>query len=159
MLAASQDQNKSPLRKREARPPRWVSSRRFPISEEAKETGFCPSQRQKMVEIQSPRRRANAVLAKLFPYLSFGRWGVSGCVRGRQLFQEIKLRGYTGGYSHLERLLATWRDDRSAKAAKNDNDHTVANVASDPQPPTESASVRIPRAVDPVTSVGRENHS
>ncbi len=82
-------------------------------------------------------------------YLS-GRWA-EGCVRGRQLFQEIKLRGYTGSFSHLERLLATWRGDRTAKAAKNNNDHTVVTSPPNPQPPTESASVTIPRAVDPAT--------
>ena len=29
--------------------------------------------------------------------------------RGRHLFQDIKHRGYTGSFSNLERLLATWR--------------------------------------------------
>src|SRR5262249_19337795 len=29
--------------------------------------------------------------------------------RGRHLFHDIKLRGYTGSFSNLERLLATWR--------------------------------------------------
>jgi hypothetical protein len=82
-------------------------------------------------------------------YLS-GRWA-EGSVRGRQLFQEIKLRGYTGGFSHLERLLATWRGDRSAKATKNNNDHTVVTSPPNPQPLTESASVTIPHAVDPAT--------
>ena len=36
------------------------------------------------------------------------RWA-EGCVRGRQLFHEVKARGYTGSFSNLERLLAKWR--------------------------------------------------
>src|SRR5215470_15718361 len=40
-------------------------------------------------------------------YLS-RRWA-EGCVRGRQLFREVKARGYTGSFSNLERLLAKWR--------------------------------------------------
>lgn len=32
-----------------------------------------------------------------------------GCVRGRYLLHEIKLRGCTGSFSHLERLLTQWR--------------------------------------------------
>lgn len=34
-------------------------------------------------------------------------------MRGRDLFDEIKLQGYTGSYSHLERLLSTWRTETS----------------------------------------------
>ena len=40
-------------------------------------------------------------------YLS-RRWA-EGCVRGRQLFREVKARGYTRSFSNLERLLAKWR--------------------------------------------------
>ena len=36
------------------------------------------------------------------------RWA-EGCVRGGQLFHEVKVRGYTGSISNLERLLAKWR--------------------------------------------------
>ena len=75
-------------------------------------------------------------------YLS-GRWA-EGCVRGRQLFQEIKLRGYTGSFSHLERLLAMWRGDPSAKAAKNNNDHTVLTSPPNSQPRTKSRKWRFP---------------
>ena len=46
-------------------------------------------------------------------YLS-RRWE-EGCVRGRERFYEIKLRGYTGSFSHLERLLAKWRRANDAK--------------------------------------------
>ena len=46
-------------------------------------------------------------------YLS-RRWA-EGCVRGRELLHEIKLRGYTGSFSHLERPLAKWRRANDAK--------------------------------------------
>ena len=51
---------------------------------------------------------------KLFPRLSIAPLA-EGCVRGRELLHEIKLRGYTGSFSHLERLLAKWRRARGAK--------------------------------------------
>jgi hypothetical protein len=124
------------------------------IRDIAKETGFCMRSVRKWLKFSAPPERRAAEPTPCSPnyfltYLS-GRWA-EGCVRGRQLFQEIKLRGYTGSFSHLERLLATWRGDRSAKAAKNNNDHTVVTSPPNPQPPTESASVTIPRAVDRAT--------
>jgi hypothetical protein len=45
-------------------------------------------------------------------YLS-RRW-TEGCVRGRRLFQEITARSYTGSLSHLQRLLALWRNPKRA---------------------------------------------
>ena len=124
------------------------------IRDIAKETGFCTRSVRKWLKFSAPPERRAAEPTPCSPnyfltYLS-GGWA-EGCVRGRQLFQEIKLRGYTGSFSHLERLLAAWRGDRSAKAAKNNNDHTVVTSPPNPQPPTESASVTIPRAVDPAT--------
>ena len=41
------------------------------------------------------------------------RWA-EGCTRGRILFQEIKLLGYSGSLSHLQRLLAKWRRPKDA---------------------------------------------
>jgi len=40
------------------------------------------------------------------------RWA-EGCVRGRDLFEEIRRRGYTGSFSHLKRLLSKWRYGKS----------------------------------------------
>jgi hypothetical protein len=72
-------------------------------------------------------------------------------MRGRKLFHEIKLRGYTGSFSHLERLLTNWRSDRRAKAAKANKINSVVTSPSAPQPITESEIAIIPRAVDPAT--------
>ena len=124
------------------------------IRDIAKETGFGPRSVRKLLKFSAPRERRAAEPTPCSPnyfhtYLS-GRWA-EGCVRGRQLFQEIKLRGYTGSFSHLERLLAKWRSDRSAKAAKDNKDNTVVTSPPDPQITTASTNVTIPRAVDPAT--------
>ena len=67
-----------------------------------------------------------------------------GCVRGRELLYEIKLRGYTGSFSHLERLLAKWRRANDAK---------VVTLPLVPEPTTAPATtiVTVPRVVDPAT--------
>jgi hypothetical protein len=39
-----------------------------------------------------------------------------GCVRGRALFDKIKLRGYAGGFSLLARFLAKWRRAKTKAA-------------------------------------------
>ena len=73
-------------------------------------------------------------------YLS-RRWA-EGCVRGRELLCEIKLRGYTGSFSHLERLLAKWRraNDRKVVTSPPIHEPRIA-------PTTMAASC----AVDPAT--------
>ena len=40
-----------------------------------------------------------------------------GCVRGRQLLHEIKLRGYTSSFSYLERVLVTRQRRQSRNIA------------------------------------------
>jgi transposase len=52
---------------------------------------------------------------------------------GRHLFHDIKHRGYTGSYSHLERLLAKWRRPTHGKETK-------------PEFPSEET-----KAIDPAT--------
>nr|WP_246665453.1 transposase [Rhizobium tropici] len=44
--------------------------------------------------------------------------------RGRHLFHDIKHRGYTGSFSNLERLLATWR-----RAERQETDEDKADAA------------------------------
>ena len=75
-------------------------------------------------------------------YLS-RRWA-EGCVRGRELLYEIKLRGYSGSFSHLERLLAKWRRANDAK---------VVMLPPVPEPTTAPTTTiaTVPRAVDPAT--------
>jgi hypothetical protein len=54
---------------------------------------------------------------RLFEEYLAQRWQ-DGIRRGRDLFHEIKLRGYTGSFSNLERLLARWRrTDRASRCS------------------------------------------
>ena len=66
--------------------------------------GFGPRSIRKWLQFSAPPdRRATAPktcsLSYFLDYCS-RRW-VEGCVRGRELLHEMKLRGYTGSFSHL----------------------------------------------------------
>src|ERR1700722_13961657 len=116
------------------------------IRDIARETGFGPRSIRKWLKFSSPPDRgAKALFTRLFPGLSVAPLG-GGCVRGRKLLHEIKLRGYTGSFSHLERLLAKWANARSTKDGK-------GVVTSPPCPSLPSAPTIAPgpRAVDPAT--------
>ena len=116
------------------------------IRDIARETGFGPRSIRKWLKFSSPPDRgAKALFTRLFPGLSVAPLG-GGCVRGRKLLHEIKLRGYTGSFSHLERLLAKWRNARSTKVVK-------GVVTAPPCPSLSSAPTiaPVPRAVDPAT--------
>jgi hypothetical protein len=98
-----------------------ISCRKFSDGLRGKETGFCKRSIRKWLKFSAPpERRATAPKpcspSYFLEYLS-RRWA-EGRIRGRELLQEIKLRGYTGSFSHLERLLAKWRTAMGAKAAK-----------------------------------------
>jgi hypothetical protein len=112
----------------------------------AREIGFGSRTIRKWLQCRAPpERRASAPKPcsphYFFDYLS-RRWA-EGCVRNRQLFQEIKLRGYTGSFSHLERLLAKWRRADDAKISS----ALVAEPHAESKPPMVTA----PRVVDPAT--------
>jgi hypothetical protein len=129
-----------------------LSVRPEPLSAISRERpGFGPRSIRKWLKFSTPPDRHAAAPKPCSPayfqdYLS-RRWA-EGCVRGRTLLQEIKLR-YTGSFSHLERLLAKWRSARSSQAAKGAKDVT-------PQPPSRVLSAMpttagATRAVDPAT--------
>ena len=61
------------------------------------------------------------------------------------MFLEIKLRGYTGSFSHLERLLAKWRTAIGDKAP------ALVDPILAPGPATPNTIAALPRAVDPAT--------
>ena len=113
----------------------------------ARETGFGPRSIRKWLKFRSPPERRATAPKPCSPnyfldYLS-RRWA-EGCLRGRDLLHEIKLRGYTGRFSHLERLLAKWRRARGAESATLPAAPVVATA------PTPVIATT-PRAVDPVT--------
>jgi transposase len=117
------------------------------IGDIARQTGFGPRSIRKWLKFTAPpERRAPApkpCSPKYFlDYLS-RRWA-EGCVRGRELLYEIKLRGYTGSFSHLERLLAKWRRANDCKVVTSPPNHEP-RIA--PTTTTMAASC----AVDPAT--------
>ena len=88
------------------------------IGDIARETGFGPGSIRKWLKFSSPPERRPTAPKPCSPsyfldYLS-RRWA-EGCIRRRELLHEIKLRGYTGSFSHLERLLAKWRTAKGPK--------------------------------------------
>src|SRR5208282_1019170 len=114
------------------------------IGDIARQTGFGPHSIRKWLKVSTPPERRAAAPKPCSPsyfldYLS-RRWA-EGCVRGRELLHEIKLPGYTGSLSHLERLLAKWRRARTA------------TLPPAPEPTTAPAPTiaTAPRAVDPAT--------
>jgi transposase len=60
-------------------------------------------------EPEHTRPPARASLLDPFHDYLFQRWQ-EGCCVGRQLLEEIRARGYRGGYATLFRHLAIWRD-------------------------------------------------
>ena len=117
------------------------------IGDIARQTGFGPRSIRKWLQFSTPPERRAAAPKPCSPnyfldYLS-RRWE-EGCVRGRELLYEIKLRGYTGSFSHLERLLAKWRRANDAKVV------TLPPVPEPTTAPTTTIAT-VPRAVDPAT--------
>jgi transposase len=117
------------------------------IGDIARQTGFGPRSIRKWLKFTAPPERRATAPKPCSPnyfldYLS-RRWA-EGCVRGRELLHEIKLRGYTGSFSHLERLLAKWRRANDAKVV------TLPPVPEPTTAPTTTIAT-VPRAVDPMT--------
>jgi transposase len=117
------------------------------ISNIAQETGFGSRSIRKWPKFSAPPERRTTAPKPCSPayfhdYLS-RRWA-EGCVRGRELLHEIKVRGYTGSFSHLERLLAKWRSRRGAKVVASPSAPVLTTAAT----PTVALA---PGAVDPAT--------
>ena len=117
------------------------------IGDIARQTGFGPRSIRKWLKFSTPPERRAAAPKPCSPnyfldYLS-RRWA-EGCVRGRELLYEIKLRGYSGSFSHLERLLAKWRRANDAKVV------TLPPVP-EPTRALTTTIATVPRAVDPAT--------
>ena len=117
------------------------------IGDIARQTGFGPRSIRKWLKFTAPPERRATAPKPCSPnyfldYLS-RRWE-EGCVRGRELLYEIKLRGYTGSFSHLERLLAKWRRANDTRVV------TLPPVHEPTTAPTTTI-MTAPRAVDPAT--------
>jgi len=67
----------------------------------------------------------------------------AGCKNGRKLLIEVRKQGYTGSFSHLERLLSKWRHTTSTPAApvEKPDTHHVPAVTAIPSVPPIAASI------------------
>ena len=91
----------------------------MPFNAIAKKTGYDRRSIKSWLQHDEPPPRRARTPTPCSPnyfwdYLS-QRWA-AGCVHGRVLFDEIKLRGYAGSFSHLARFLAKWRRPKSKAA-------------------------------------------
>jgi transposase len=68
------------------------------------------------------------------------RWN-TGFRNGRRLLTEVRLQGYTGSFSHLERLLSQWRRAGSAAIAQTSSTIDTPIVPSPPIVPPIAASI------------------
>lgn len=117
------------------------------ISDIAKRTGFDRRSIKKWLQQTAPAERRARMPKPCSPlyfrdYLS-RRWA-EGCVRGRDLFHEIKPRGYSGSFSNLERLLTKWRCTK-------DNVLVAAPTMAPTIEPTQELAPATSPAVDPAT--------
>jgi transposase len=94
-------------------------------------------------EMPELRERApTPTLPRYFRDYLTDRWA-NGCRGGRQLFEEIRQRGYRGSRSNMERLLGKWRGAERTALAPN----TAPTPIDSPATTTAPAL----RAVDPAT--------
>ncbi|MBB4233060.1 hypothetical protein GGD56_006963 [Rhizobium mongolense] len=102
-----------------------LSKEGLSCSEIARRTGYGRRSIAKWLTFAAPPDRRRAALQptspRYFEAFLIQCWKDGNCC-GRHLFHDIKHRGYTGSFSNLERLLATWR--RAAKPGK-DKDNAV----------------------------------
>ena len=89
-----------------------LSKEGLTCSEIARRTGYGRRSIAKWLTFETPpdrRRGALQPTSPLYFEAFLTQCWKDGSRRGRHLFHDIKHRGYTGSFSNLERLLATWR--------------------------------------------------
>ncbi|PRD42915.1 ISL3 family transposase [Phyllobacterium phragmitis] len=100
-----------------------LSKEGLTCSEIARRTGYGRRSIAKWLTFETlPDRRRGALqpTSPLYFEAFLTQCWKDGNRRGRHLFHDIKNRGYTGSFSNLERLLATWR-----RAEKPGEDHVA----------------------------------
>ena len=73
--------------------------------------------RKHLLEAPQPYKRENPAPCKIDPYRPFlrERWE-KGVHNARKLLDEIRLRGYDGGYSQLKLAVVPWREEGRERA-------------------------------------------
>ncbi len=108
-----------------------LSKEGLTCSEIARRTGYGRRSIAKWLTFETPPdRRRNALQPtspRYFEAFLTQCWK-DGNRRGRHLFHDIKHRGYTGSFSNLERLLATWRRAEKPEADKDKGEAAPARI-------------------------------
>ncbi|MCB1767856.1 MAG: transposase, partial [Candidatus Competibacteraceae bacterium] len=114
-----------------------MSKEGLTCSEIARRTGYGRRSIAKWLTFETPpdrRRGALQPTSPLYFEAFLTQCWKDGNRRGRHLFHDIKHRGYTGSFSNLERLLATWRraerpeSDKDKDKDKDKDDAAPARV-------------------------------
>jgi transposase len=108
-----------------------LSKQGLTCSDIARRTGYGRRSIAKWLTFETPPDRRRGVLQPTSP-LHFEAFLMQcwkdGNRRGRHLFHDIKCRGYTGSFSNLERLLATWRRAERPGQIKDESDMPPARI-------------------------------
>ena len=100
-----------------------LSKEGLTCSEIARRTGYGRRSIAKWLTFETPpdrRREALQPTSPLYFEAFLKQCWKDGNRRGRHLFHDIKHSGYTGSFSNLERLLATWRRAERPESDKDD---------------------------------------
>jgi len=124
---------------------RALSKEGLTCSDIARCTGYGRRSIKKWLTFEIPldrRRGALQPTTSLYFEAFLTQWWKDGNRYGRHLFHDIKHRGYTGSYSNLERLLATWR---CAERPDEDKDDAAPAWIGLPDRAPENLPVRNPQ--------------
>ncbi|MGF9567839.1 ISL3 family transposase [Neorhizobium sp. BT27B] len=124
-----------------------LSKEGLTCSDIARRTGYGRRSITKWLKFETPpdrRRGALQPTSPLYFEAFLTQCWKDGNRRGRHLFHDIKHRGYTGSFSNLERLLATWRRAERPETDEVKGDMAPARIGlSDREP--NSLPVRDPQ--------------
>jgi len=98
-------------------------------TEIARRTGYGRRSIAKWLKFKTPPDRRRATLSPTSPWYFenfLAQCWKDGNRIGRHLFHDVKQRGYTGSFAHLERLLGAWR--RRERQQANDAPHTALRL-------------------------------
>jgi transposase len=124
-----------------------LSKEGLTCSEIARRTGYGSRSIAKWLTFETPPDRRRGALQPTSP-LYFEAFLIQGWRdgnrRGRHLFHDIKHRGYTGSFSNLERLLASWRRAERPEADEEKFDAAPARIELSDRAP-DNVPVRDPQ--------------
>jgi len=124
-----------------------LSKEGLTCSDIARRTGYGRRSITKWLTFETPpdrRRGALQPTSPLYFEAFLTQCWKDGNRRGRHLFHDIKRRGYTGSFSNLERLLATWRRAERPEADEDKVDAAPARIGLSDKAP-DNVPVRDPQ--------------